>query len=153
MPSIGNASVFKNLLTESVIPLTTTFICAVSIFSFICRRSVPRRTRKLNPLRHIRTMIKLNPYAAVLKRRARRSLELKTLAKEAILLKKEGVSFWPEYFCVKQIFVFFSTKKIRSIPRFICSRAETFDSETRKDFETHRWEEEVLRAEENECQI
>ena len=57
-----------------------------------CRRPVPRRTRKLNPLRHIRTMIKLNPYASVLKRRANRSAEARVLAKEALALKKSGVS-------------------------------------------------------------
>lgn len=61
-------------------------------FSFACRRPVPRRARKLNPLRHMRTMIRLNPYAAVLKRRASRAAARRTLAKEAIILKKEGVS-------------------------------------------------------------
>lgn len=54
------------------------------------RRSVPRRTRKLNPLKHMRTMIKLNPYAAVLKRRASRATEKRALLKEAVALKKQG---------------------------------------------------------------
>lgn len=41
----------------------------------------------------MRTMIKLNPYAAVLKRRASRATEKRALLKEAIALKKEGVCF------------------------------------------------------------
>lgn len=63
------------------------------------RRSLPRRTRKLNPLRHIRTMITLNPYAAVLKRRASRAAQKRVLLKEALELKKDGVSIFYNFFC------------------------------------------------------
>lgn len=68
---------------------------------YFSRRSVPRRTRKLNPLRHIRTMITLNPYAAVLKRRARRSVQKRALVKEAVALKKAGVrSYIMQYYFI-----------------------------------------------------
>lgn len=68
-------------------------IMKTNITTLCCfRRSVPRRTRKLNPLRHIRTMITLNPYAAVLKRQASRAARARALAEEAVVLKKAGVS-------------------------------------------------------------
>jgi large subunit ribosomal protein L4e len=49
-----------------------------------------RRTRKLNPLRHVRTMLRLNPYIAVQKRVASNENKLRTLARETYLAKKEG---------------------------------------------------------------
>jgi len=59
---------------------------------FIFRTGSVRRTRKLNPLRHVRTMLRLNPYIAVQKRVASNENKLRTLARETYLAKKEGVS-------------------------------------------------------------
>lgn len=59
---------------------------------FIFRTGTLRRTRKLNPLKHVRTMLRLNPYITVQKRVASKENKLRTLARETYLAKKEGVS-------------------------------------------------------------
>ncbi|KAJ8874604.1 hypothetical protein PR048_025470 [Dryococelus australis] len=69
------------------------FTCASVIFdSSICRVKIIRRSvKKLNPLRNTRAMLKLNPYAAVLKRKAiLTSLKAKR-ARDVILAKKRGI--------------------------------------------------------------
>jgi len=52
------------------------------------RTGALRRTRKLNPLKHVRTMLRLNPYIAVQKRVASKENKLRTLARETYLAKK-----------------------------------------------------------------
>ncbi|XP_063231779.1 large ribosomal subunit protein uL4 [Bacillus rossius redtenbacheri] len=56
------------------------------------RKVVRRSVKKLNPLRNTRAMLKLNPYAAVLKRKAiLTSLKAKR-ARDEILAKKRGIT-------------------------------------------------------------
>ncbi|CAB3368768.1 Hypothetical predicted protein [Cloeon dipterum] len=50
-----------------------------------------RAVRKQNPLRNVRAMLKLNPYAAVLKRKAILTIQKKHLDKQEFLAKKTGV--------------------------------------------------------------
>lgn len=52
-----------------------------------------RRVLKKNPLKNIRTMIRLNPYAAVQKRNAILTQERQKKNKEKMLNQKRGVSF------------------------------------------------------------
>lgn len=59
------------------------------------RKTIVRRVRKLNPLRNTRAMLKLNPFAAVLKRKAilaDRKLKLQRAIERS---KKEGVELTP----------------------------------------------------------
>jgi len=56
------------------------------------RRTMPRKTTKLNPLKNIRAMLKLNPYAAVAKREAILNKERQGKQREALLAKKRGVN-------------------------------------------------------------
>lgn len=53
-----------------------------------------RRVRRLNPLTNTRAMLRLNPYAAVLKRQAILAAEKRKLAREEELAKKRGVSYF-----------------------------------------------------------
>ena len=52
-----------------------------------------RKELKKNPLRNIRTMVRLNPYAAVQRRNAILTEEKRKREKQAILDKRRGVSF------------------------------------------------------------
>lgn len=56
------------------------------------RKKVVRRVRRLNPLNNAKALIRLNPYAAVLKRQAILSAQKRSLAREELLAKKRGVS-------------------------------------------------------------
>lgn len=58
---------------------------------FFYRKKVVRRVRRLNPLTNTRAMLRLNPYAAVLKRQAILQAEKRKLAREEELAKKRGV--------------------------------------------------------------
>lgn len=58
----------------------------------ISRKKVIRRVRRLNPLTNTRAMLKLNPYAAVVKRQAILSAQKRRLARFEELAKKRGVS-------------------------------------------------------------
>merc|ERR1712141_21085 len=51
-----------------------------------------RNVLKKNPLKNIRTMIRLNPYAAVQKRNALLTDEKRKAAKQAILDKRRGIT-------------------------------------------------------------
>lgn len=51
-----------------------------------------RRVRRLNPLTNAKALLRLNPYAAVLKRQAILSAQKRSLAREELLAKKRGVS-------------------------------------------------------------
>lgn len=54
-------------------------------------KKIERYVLKKNPLKNIRVMLRLNPYAAVLRRKAYVALERKKKAKEALLMKKRGI--------------------------------------------------------------
>lgn len=56
------------------------------------RKKVVRRVRRLNPLKNTRAMLRLNPYAAVLKRQAILSAQKRKLNRDAELAEKRGVS-------------------------------------------------------------
>ncbi|XP_059484816.1 large ribosomal subunit protein uL4 [Neocloeon triangulifer] len=50
-----------------------------------------RAVRKLNPLKNVRAMLKLNPYAAVLKRKAILTIQKRYKDKQEFLAKKHGI--------------------------------------------------------------
>lgn len=56
------------------------------------RKKVLRRVRRLNPLVNTRAMIRLNPYAAVLKRQAILANEKRQQERDILLAKRRGVS-------------------------------------------------------------
>ena len=51
-----------------------------------------RRVKKLNPLTNTRAMLRLNPYAAVLKRAAVLTAKKRQQERELLLAEKRGVS-------------------------------------------------------------
>lgn len=51
-----------------------------------------RRVRRLNPLANTRALLKLNPYAAVLKREAILAAKKRQLLRDEALAKRRGVS-------------------------------------------------------------
>lgn len=51
-----------------------------------------RRVKKLNPLTNTRAMLRLNPYAAVLKRAAILTAQKRQREKDILLAEKRGVS-------------------------------------------------------------
>nr|QGW51997.1 ribosomal protein 4 [Henosepilachna vigintioctomaculata] len=55
------------------------------------QKKVVRRVRRLNPLTNTKAMLRLNPYAAVLKRQAILSAQKRQLQRAEILAKKRGV--------------------------------------------------------------
>jgi large subunit ribosomal protein L4e len=57
-----------------------------------CRKKVVRRMRRLNPLCNTRTLLRLNPYAAVLKREAILSPQKRQMGRDEMLAKKRKVS-------------------------------------------------------------
>jgi len=54
---------------------------------------VVRRVKKLNPLTNTRAMLRLNPYAAVLKRAAILTAQKSQREKDLLLTEKRGVSY------------------------------------------------------------
>ncbi|KAK4879089.1 hypothetical protein RN001_007235 [Aquatica leii] len=56
------------------------------------QNKVVRRVRRLNPLTNVRAMLRLNPYAAVLKRHAILTAEKRKLGRELALAKKRGIT-------------------------------------------------------------
>ncbi|XP_050307627.1 60S ribosomal protein L4 [Anthonomus grandis grandis] len=56
------------------------------------QKKVVRRVRRLNPLNNARALVRLNPYAAVLKRQAILAQEKRSLAREEALAKKRGIT-------------------------------------------------------------
>ncbi|XP_066143293.1 large ribosomal subunit protein uL4 [Euwallacea fornicatus] len=56
------------------------------------QKKVIRRVRRLNPLTNTKALIRLNPYAAVLKRRAILAGQKRSLAREELLAKKRGIT-------------------------------------------------------------
>ena len=53
-----------------------------------------RRVKKLNPLSNTRAMLRLNPYAAVLKRAAVLTAKKRQQERELLLAEKRGVSLF-----------------------------------------------------------
>lgn len=64
---------------------------------FNCRKKVVRSVRKLNPLKNTRALLKLNPYAAVLRRKAIIAQLKRKEERAALLRKKLGVSIFISY--------------------------------------------------------
>jgi hypothetical protein len=56
------------------------------------KKKVVRRMRRLNPLCNTRTLLRLNPYAAVLKREAILSPQKRQMGRDELLAKKRKVS-------------------------------------------------------------
>uniref|UniRef100_A0A1A9WY39 Large ribosomal subunit protein uL4 C-terminal domain-containing protein n=1 Tax=Glossina brevipalpis TaxID=37001 RepID=A0A1A9WY39_9MUSC len=64
------------------------------------RKKVFRRVRRLNPLSNVRQLIKLNPYAEVLRRRAALAAEKRAIAKALNKAKKQNVELAKSHFAV-----------------------------------------------------
>lgn len=64
------------------------------------RKTVFRRKRRLNPLTNVRQMIKLNPYAEVLRRRAALSAQKRKIARVLANAKKRNVELAKSHFAV-----------------------------------------------------
>ena len=64
------------------------------------RKKVFRRVRRLNPLSNVSQLIKLNPYAEVLRRRAILAAEKRTIAKFLNAAKKKNVELAKPHFAV-----------------------------------------------------
>ncbi|KAH8243187.1 hypothetical protein KR032_005236, partial [Drosophila birchii] len=62
------------------------------------RKRVFRSKRRLNPLSNVRQLVKLNPYAEVLKRRAALAAEKRTVAKLLAKAKKQNVELAKSHF-------------------------------------------------------
>ncbi|XP_046749196.1 60S ribosomal protein L4 [Diprion similis] len=60
------------------------------------RKKVVRAVKKLNPLNNTRAMLRLNPYAAVLKRRAILTANKRQLARDLLLAEKRGIKLSPK---------------------------------------------------------
>ncbi|GLV38724.1 Ribosomal protein L4 [Carabus blaptoides fortunei] len=56
------------------------------------RKNIVRRVRRLNPLVNARAMLRLNPYAAVLKRQAILANEKRKNEREIVLAKRRGIT-------------------------------------------------------------
>lgn len=64
------------------------------------RKKIFRRVRRLNPLSNVRQLIKLNPYAEVLRRRAALAAEKRAIAKTINKAKKQNVELAKSHFAV-----------------------------------------------------
>ncbi|CAG9854965.1 unnamed protein product [Phyllotreta striolata] len=60
------------------------------------QKKVVRRVRRLNPLTNTKAMLKLNPYAAVLKREAILKNQKRQLQRDEALAKKRGITLTPD---------------------------------------------------------
>jgi len=65
------------------------------------QKKVIRRVRRLNPLTNTRAMLKLNPYAAVLKRQVILATQKRSLAREETLAKKRGITLPADHPVIK----------------------------------------------------
>lgn len=61
------------------------------------QKKVVRRVRRLNPLSNTKALLRLNPYAAVLKRQAILTAEKRQLQKDEALAKKRGITLPPDH--------------------------------------------------------
>jgi len=64
------------------------------------RKKVFRRVRRLNPLTNVRQLIKLNPYAEVLRRRSALAAEKRTIERTLARAKKNNVNLAKSHFAV-----------------------------------------------------
>lgn len=74
---------------DVLITLCTHFL-KLLLFVF-SRKKVIRRVRRFNPVTNTKAMLRLNPYAAVLKRQAILSAQKRKLSRDEELAKKRGV--------------------------------------------------------------
>lgn len=84
MPKMGNTDLTRLLKSEEIRKVLRP-----------AQTLVVRRVRKHNPLRNQRAMLKLNPYAAVLKRNAILTLQRRAKAKADFMAKKRGTPVVP----------------------------------------------------------
>lgn len=77
---------FQHLLHGHVAEYELIVVCLVN------RKNIVRRVRRLNPLVNARAMLRLNPYAAVLKRQAILANEKRKNERDIVLAKRRGVS-------------------------------------------------------------
>ncbi|XP_034235238.1 60S ribosomal protein L4 isoform X2 [Thrips palmi] len=84
MPKMGNTDLSRLLKSEEIRKVLRP-----------AQTRVVRSVRKHNPLRNQRAMLKLNPYAAVLKRNAILTLQRRVKAKADFLAKKRGTPVVP----------------------------------------------------------
>lgn len=87
------------------------------------RKKVVRRVRRLNPLTNTKAMLKLNPYAAVLKRQAILSAQKRKIARDAELAEKRGVSV---HLCSAILFLNSGLTKSRKTLNFRSRSFNTF---------------------------
>ncbi|WP_278924634.1 hypothetical protein, partial [Pseudophaeobacter profundi] len=60
------------------------------------KKTVERRVRKLNPLVNTRAMLKLNPFAAVMKRKAVLTAQKRLFDRDVKLAEKRGIPLDPK---------------------------------------------------------
>ena len=65
------------------------------------QKKIVRRVRRLNPLTNAKAMLKLNPYAAVLKRQAILATKKRALLREEELAKKRGIKLPADHAVVR----------------------------------------------------
>lgn len=71
------------------------------MFFIFNRKKVVRRVRRLNALTNTRAMLRLNPYAAVLKRQAILATQKRQFQRDEALAKARGVSSIFIYYHIK----------------------------------------------------
>ncbi|XP_022899892.1 large ribosomal subunit protein uL4 [Onthophagus taurus] len=65
------------------------------------QKKIVRAVRRLNPLTNARAMLRLNPYAAVLKRQAILSEQKRKFARQEAVAKKRGITLSPDNVVIK----------------------------------------------------
>jgi large subunit ribosomal protein L4e len=65
------------------------------------QKKIVRRVRRLNPLTNAKALLKLNPYAAVLKREAILKNQKRQLARDEALAKKRGITLDPNHVVIR----------------------------------------------------
>lgn len=82
MPKMGNTDLTRLLKSEEIQKVLKP-----------AQKKVVRRVRRLNPLRNTKAMLRLNPYAAVLKRNAILTVQKRIKKRAEELAKKRKVSY------------------------------------------------------------
>uniref|UniRef100_A0A6G1SNJ4 60S ribosomal protein L4 n=1 Tax=Aceria tosichella TaxID=561515 RepID=A0A6G1SNJ4_9ACAR len=80
MPKMGNTDLTRLIKSEEIRKVLRP-----------AQKKVVRRVRRLNPLRNQKAMLRLNPYAAVLKRNAILTIQKRMKQRAELLAKKRGV--------------------------------------------------------------
>lgn len=81
MPKMGNTDLTRLIKSEEIRKVLRP-----------AQKKVVRRVRRLNPLKNTKAMLRLNPYAAVLKRNAILTIQKRMKQRAELLAKKRGVS-------------------------------------------------------------